>query len=150
VKPVLLAALSVLLLGGSKHVLASLLWDWSCTGPGVNASGNITTDDRPDAHGFYRIIGITGTANGEMITGLQATGTAIPGNSGSPVDNLIALSEPHLTSHGFGFAVSNGEFHNPFFEKDYLDYISIPPYVDGAGAEPAIHFVAALAPGRVR
>jgi hypothetical protein len=150
VKPVLLAALSVLLFGGSKHVLASLLWDWSCTGPEVNASGILTTDDRPDAHGFYRIIGITGTANGEMITGLQATGTAIPGNSGFPVDNLIALSEPHLTSHGFGFGVSNGEFQNPFFEKDYLDYISIPPYADGAGAEPAIHFAAALAPGQVR
>jgi hypothetical protein len=150
VKSLLLAALSVMLLGGSKHVLASLLWDWSYTGPGVNASGNLTTDDKPDAHGFHRIIGITGTANGGIITGLQETGTAIPGNSGFPVDNLVALSEPHLTSHGFGFAVSNDEFHNPFFDKDYLDYISIPPYVDGSGAEPAIHFTAALVPGRVR
>jgi hypothetical protein len=148
-KPVLLAALSVLLLGGSKYALASLLWDWSYSGPGVNASGNLTTDDRPDAHDFRRIIAITGTVNGEIITGLQAIGTAIPGNSRFPVDNLIALAEPHITSHGFGFAVSNGEFHNPFFEKEYLDYISMPPYVDGAGAEPAIHFTAALAPGRV-
>jgi hypothetical protein len=150
VKPVLLAALSALLLGGSNHVLASLLWDWSYTGPGVNASGNLTTDDRPDAHGFYRIIGITGTVNGGIITGLQATGTAIPGNSGFSVDNLVAMAGPQLTPHGFGFAVSNGEFHNPFFDKDYLDYISVPPYVDGAGAEPAIHFTAAIAPGRER
>ncbi|HXA24792.1 MAG TPA: hypothetical protein VNW90_21100 [Acetobacteraceae bacterium] len=149
-KPVLLAALSVLLLGGSKHALASLLWDWSCTGRGVNASGNLTTDDMPDDHGFYRIVGIAGTVNGGTTTRLQATGTAVPGNSGFPVDNLVALSGPQLTSHGFGFAVSNGEYHNPFFDKDYLDYISIPPYVDGAGAEPAVHFTAALVPGRVR
>jgi hypothetical protein len=150
VKPVLLAALSVLLLGGSRQTRASLLWDWSCSGPGVNASGSFTTDDMPGADGFYRIIGITGTANGGMITGLQATGMAIPGNSGFPVDNLVRSPGPHLTMHGFGFAVSNGEYHNPFFDKNYLDYISLPPYVDGAGAEPAIHFTAARKPSHMR
>ena len=56
----------------------------SCTGPGVNASGNITTDDRPDAHGFYRIIGITGTANGEMITGFRQQAQLFPGIRDSP------------------------------------------------------------------
>jgi hypothetical protein len=150
VKPVFLAALLVLLLGGSKQTWASLLWDWSYSGPGVYASGTFTTDDRPGADGFYRIIGITGTANGGMITGLQATGTAIPGNSGFLVDNLVRSRGPHLTMHGFGFAVSNGEYHNPFFDKNYLDYNSLPPYIDGAGAEPAIHFTAALEPTHMR
>ena len=132
-KPILVAALSLLLLGGSKQAGASLLWEWNYTGPGVSASGIFTTDDKPDTDGFYHIIDITGTADGGRITGLQAAGTAIPGNSGFPVDNLVTPTEPQLTMHGFGFLVSNGNYHNPFFDKNYLDYISLPPYVDGAG-----------------
>jgi hypothetical protein len=144
VKPILVIALSVLLLGASKQVCASLLWDWSYTGAGVTASGTLRTDTTPDASGFYQIAGITGTANGGTITGLQATGTAIPGNSGFVVDNLISSTGQQLTTHGIGFSVSNGEYHNPFYQGGYLDYISIPPYTDGAGAEPAIHFIAAV------
>jgi hypothetical protein len=125
---------------------SSLLWEWNYTGPAVSASGTFTTDDKPDADGFYHIIGITGTADGGRITGLQAAGTAIPGNSGFPVDNLVAPTEPQLTMHGFGFLVSNGDYHNPFFNKNYLDYISLPPYVDGGGTEPVIHFMAAPVP----
>lgn len=147
-KPILVAALSLLLLGGSKQAGASLLWEWNYTGPGVSASGIFTTDDKPDTDGFYHIIDITGTADGGRITGLQAAGTAIPGNSGFPVDNLVTPTEPQLTMHGFGFLVSNGNYHNPFFNKNYLDYISLPPYVDGAGTEPAIHFMAAPVPVR--
>jgi hypothetical protein len=145
-KPISVAALSLLLLGWSKQAGSSLLWGWNYTGPAVSASGTFTTDDKPDADGFYHIIGITGTADGGRITGLQAAGTAIPGNSGFPVDNLVAPTEPQLTMHGFGFLVSNGDYHNPFFNKNYLDYISLPPYVDGGGTEPAIHFMAAPVP----
>ena len=104
----------------------------------------LTTDAAPDAHGFYQITGITGTANGGAITGLQTAGTAIPGNGGYAVDNLVGTTEPQLTMHGFGFSVSNGEYHNPFHATDYLDYISRPPYADGAGVEPAIRFTATL------
>jgi hypothetical protein len=144
VKLRLLAVLSVLLLDGGRQVWASLLWDWSYTGSGVNASGTFSTEDGPDADGFYRITGITGTVNEEAITGLQRTGTAIPGNSGYVVDNLISSATPQLTMHGFGFSVSNGDYHNPFFIGGYRDYMSVPPYIDGAGVEPAIDFKAAL------
>jgi hypothetical protein len=48
--------------------------------------------------------------------------------------------------HGIGFSVSSGEYHNPFYQGGYLDYLSIPPYTDGAGAEPAINFVATVVP----
>ena len=48
--------------------------------------------------------------------------------------------------HGIGFSVSNGEHHNPFYHGGYLDYISISPYTDGAGADPAIHFIATVVP----
>jgi hypothetical protein len=141
---VLLAVLSVLLLDGSRQASASLLWDWRYTGSGVIASGTLSTEDKPDPDGFYRIIGITGTVNESAITGLQKTDTAIPGNSGFVVDNLIGSTPPLLTTHGFGFSVSNGDYHNPFFIGGYRDYMSVPPYVDGAGGEPAIDFKAAL------
>jgi hypothetical protein len=123
-----------------------MLWHWSFNGTGVSAAGTFTTDDAPDAQGFYQITGITGTANGGTITGLQATGTAIPGNSGFPVDNLIRVAGPQLTTHGFGFAVSNSEFHNPFYLNNYRDYVAVPPYVDGTGAEPAVTFTATIMP----
>ena len=111
---------------------------------GVSASGTFTTDAKPDVDGFYQITSITGRANGGTITGLQAAGTAIPGNSGFIVDNLVGSTGPQLTMHGFGFSVSNGEYHNPFYSKDHhLDYISFSPYLDGAGVEPTIHFTAA-------
>ena len=145
-KPILIALLSMLLLGPGNRARASLLWQWNYSGTGVSASGTFATDDSPDVNGFYQITGIAGTANGGTITGLQSTGTAIPGNSGFPVDNLVRPTGPQLTTHGFGFAVSNGEFHNPFFSGNYLDYISTPPYVDGAGAEPSIRFTAVPAP----
>ena len=148
-RSILIAALSILLAGAGNHASASLLWHWNYNGTGVNASGTFTTDVSPDANGFYQIIGIIGTANGGTITGLQPTGTAIPGNSGFAVDNLVRPTGPQLTSHGFGFAVSNGEFHNPFWALhagDYLDYIATPPYVDGAGAEPTIRFTASPVP----
>src|SRR4051794_4829834 len=59
---------------------AALLWDWSYTGPGINVSGTFSTVDTPDSMGFFPITGITGTRNGETITGLHPVGTAIPGN----------------------------------------------------------------------
>jgi hypothetical protein len=145
-RPAIHAALSVLLICASKQVCASVLWDWSCTGAGVTASGTLRTDDTPDARGFYQITGMTGTANGGTITGLQAAGTAIPGNSGFTIDNLISSTMPQLTMHGFGFSVSNGEYHNPFYQGGYLDYVSVRPYTDGAGAEPKIQFMAKVVP----
>jgi hypothetical protein len=146
VKQIMVIALSVLLFGASKQVCASLLWDWSYTGAGVTASGTFRTDTTPDAGGLYQITGIAGTVNGGTITGLQAPGTAIPGNAGFVVDNLISSTGPQLTTHGIGFSVSNGEYHNPFYQGGYLDYISSPPYADGAGGEPKIHFMAAVVP----
>jgi len=142
VKPVCIAALTALLLSWGNQAWASLLWDWRYAGSGVSAHGTFTTDTTPDIHGFYRIIEITGDANGGTITQLQATDTAVPGNAGYPVDNLVSQTAPQLTKHGFGFLVSNGEYHNPFYNGHHLDYISLPPYVDGAGGEPMIHFTA--------
>jgi hypothetical protein len=144
-KRVTFFVLSIALIAGSNRAW-SLSWQWNIAGAGVNASGTFTTDDRPDAQGFYRITTIAGNANGGTITALQPAGTAIPGNAGYPVDNLVSMNGAQLTTHGFGFAVSNGEYHNPFRTSGYLDYISTPPYADGAGKEPAIRFTATVAP----
>lgn len=133
------------MLGASHPASAARFWHWSYSGENVTASGSFTTDDTADGEGFYRITGITGTANGSEITGLQAAGTAIPGNAGYAVDNLIRAAAPQLTSHGFGFAVTNGDHHNPFYLNDYRDYVSRPPHHDGAGTEPTVRFTAAPA-----
>jgi hypothetical protein len=138
--------LLVSLLGSSHPASTALLWHWSYSGAGVSASGTFTTDEAPDTQGFHRITGIAGTANGGTITGLQPTGTAIPGNAGYPVDNLIRRTSPQLTGYGFGFSVSNGEYHNPFYLEEYRDYVSRPPHHDGGGDEPAVRFTATPAP----
>jgi hypothetical protein len=103
---------------------ALLLWNWSYNGTGVSASGTFTTNDAPDAAGFYQIVGITGTDNGATITGLQPTGTPIPGNEPYTVDNLVSAVEPRLTEHGFGFSLANGDYGNPFYKgSSYYEYL---------------------------
>ena len=74
-----LIVLGVMIAGTTELADASLLWNWSYSGPGISAQGTFTTVDTPDGLGFYLITGITGVRNGETITGLQTVGTAIPG-----------------------------------------------------------------------
>src|SRR5207244_6714093 len=94
---------ATILLTQGQPARALLVWNWSYDGAGVSASGTFTTNNAPDGAGFYQIVGVTGTNNGVTITGLQPTGTAIPGNEPYSVDNLVSAAEPHLTTHGFGF-----------------------------------------------
>jgi hypothetical protein len=139
-----LATLAALMIV-STPASAQLLWCWSFTGNGVSAAGSIANDKDADGEGYYRIIRITGTANSATITALQPTGTAIPGNAGFPVDNRFRPTAPQLTKPGFGFAASDGAYHNPFHIEQYRDYISRPPHADGKGAEPTIQFKAVAA-----
>jgi hypothetical protein len=126
---------------------ALVLWNWSYSGNGVSASGTFTTNDAPDGVGFYQIVGITGTDNGVTIIGLQPTSTSIPGNEPYAVDNLVSAAEPHLTTHGFGFSLANGNYANPFYNgSSYYEYLSVPPYVNGAGPERPVTFSAAIVP----
>ena len=124
---------------------ASFIWDWSYSGAGVVASGTFTTNDTPDGTGFYLITSITGTRNGQTITGLQPTGTSIPGNEPFAVDNLVSLNGPQLTHNGFGYAATGGNYANPFFADflspaRYLDFFSAPPFT----SELPISFSATL------
>jgi hypothetical protein len=112
---------------------ASKLWNWHYTASGIAAGGTFTTVDNPNADGGFLITNITGTRNGLTIMGLQRTGTSIPGNEPFVVDNLVFSGPgPQLTSHGFGFSISNGDFSNPFFADflptpGYLEFLSLPP-----------------------
>jgi hypothetical protein len=140
-----LLAVGVTLLGDAAQ--ASTMWKWSYQGEGVAASGAFTTRDAPDADGFYEITGITGEANGVAITGLQPPGTSVPGNNGYPVDNLVRADVPRLTVHGFGYALANGTYANPFYgahfaKPDYYAFYSDP--VNGRTSEPSVAFTAAI------
>ena len=113
---------------------ASILWDWNYSTSGIVAGGTFTTVDTPDANGGYLITAITGTRNAETIIGLQPTGTPIPGNEPFDVDNLIfAGPAPQLTKNGFGFALSDGSYANPF----YADFLPTPAYLEFFSDPPA-------------
>jgi len=125
---------------------ASILWDWNYSTAGIVAGGTFTTVDTPDANGGYLITTITGTRNAETIIGLQPTGTPIPGNEPFDVDNLIFGGPgPQLTKNGFGFALSDGSYSNPFYADflptpAYLEFFSDPP----SSTELTVQFSAAL------
>jgi len=123
----LIISLVIWIAGALPASAASILWDWSFTAQGITASGTFTTNDTPDASGGYLITAITGTRNGKAITGLQPTGTPIPGNEPYDVDNLVFLApNPQLTKAGFGFSLADGTYSNPF----YADFLSPPIYLE--------------------
>lgn len=106
---------------------ASTIWDWSYTGAGITANGTFTTLSTPEASGGYLITAVSGTRNGQRITGLQPPGTWIPGNEPYAVDDLVfAGPGPQLTHYGFGFAISGGTYSNPF----YADFLPSPEYLE--------------------
>lgn len=116
---------------------ASLLWNWSYFGQGITAFGTFNTTDVADGQGFYEILSIAGTRNGETITGLQPTGNPIPGNEPFAVDNLVRLTGSQLTGDGFGYQTASGSYASPFFANflatpGYLEVHSVAPFVPGA------------------
>jgi hypothetical protein len=127
---------------------ASTLWSWNYSGAGITASGILTTLDSPDAQGGYLITAITGVRNAQTITALQPTGTWIPGNEPYAVDNLVfAGPGPQLTKAGFGFALADGAYSNPFYADflptpGYLEFYSMPD--SDSSTELAVAFSATL------
>ncbi len=138
-----------LLIGVALALPAEALeWRWSYQGEGVSASGALTTKDKPNADGFYEITGIKGEANGVAITALQAPGTSIPGNDGYPVDNLVRTEAPQLSLHGFGYALADGTYANPFYGARFVPPSVYAFFSDPARrktSEPAVTFTATIA-----
>ncbi len=120
----------------STQAALALTFRWSYSAPGIAASGTLTTEDSPDEAGFFLVTDITGTRNGETITGLVETGTSVPGNEPFEVDNLISLHSEQLTIHGIGYGISDGSFVNIFFTDSleppgYYEFFSAPPIMPG-------------------
>jgi hypothetical protein len=143
----------LVIVGGASvtvaQATASLNWTWNYSAAGVVANGTFTTGDNRDAAGFFLITSISGMRNGDPITGLQQTGTAIPGNEPFAVDNLVRPDGPQLTHNGFGYAIAGGTYANPFFADfaspaGYLEFFSAPPFTAPANMELPIVFAATL------
>jgi hypothetical protein len=134
----------------------ALLWAWSYRGEDIFAHGTLKTTDTADADGFYLITAIAGERNGETIIGLQPAGTAIPGNEPFAVDNLIRAEDHQLTGNGFGYALDDGTYANPFFAdflspETYLEFFSASPFGPGIGTEDSevpVDFAARELPSR--
>ena len=127
----------------------ALEWRWSYQGEGVTASGSFTTKDAPNADGSYEITGIKGEMDGVAITGLQPPGTSIPGNDGYPVDGLVRTEAPQLSLHGFGYALADGTYANPFYGDHFVPpgvyaFFSDPP--NRRTSEPLVKFTATIVP----
>ena len=130
--------LTLTLAAAQVPVHAALVWNWGYDGAGVTASGTFTTNDAPNASGYFTILNITGQRNGVVITGLQDAGTSIPGNEPFAVDNLLGETGPLLSVNGFGFSMANGTYANPFYAEflpGYLEFFSAAPFVGGSGLE---------------
>ena len=126
-------------------------WRWSLSGEGVSASGTLTTTDAPNDKGFVQITSIAGSRNGIVVTGLQPAGTAVPGNDGYPVDDLLRVRGSQLTGQGFGFALANGTYSNPYYADfqsppAYYEFFSFPPSNAAGHTERPVVFFAAPVP----
>lgn len=139
-------AVAVAALVPSAQVQAAT-WSWDYNAAGIAAAGTFTTTDTPDSDGFYTITAIGGLRNGVVITGLEAAGSAIPGNDPYAVDNLVSIAGAPLTWNGFGYALADGSWANAFSDGSTAwEYLSVPPYPEGAGQEVAVAFSAAPVP----
>lgn len=121
----LLASVVVMVLVSPLPAQAALLWNWSFTGTGVAAAGTFGTSDTPNNDGFYQITDISGFRNGVTIASIQPVGSAIPGNEGFPVDDLVNAAGL-LTKNGFGFQTVDGNYSNPFF----ADFLATPGFLE--------------------
>jgi hypothetical protein len=142
-------ALSLLIASACALPAGASEWRWAYQGDGVTASGTFTTKDAPDADGFYEITGIKGEANGVAITGLQPAGTSIPGNDGYPVDSLVRTEAPQLSLHGFGYALADGTYANPFYGARFVPpgvYAFFSDPANRKTSEPLVKFEATKAP----
>jgi hypothetical protein len=148
-----LLACGLVATGGPGDAGTPLLWDWSYSGAGISASGTFTTGDTASAAGRFLITGISGSRNGVAIVGLQPTGTAIPGNAPYAVDNQVGADTPQLSGAGFGFALADGTFANPFFADDrspktFLEFFSAAGAPGRDNSERPIGFNASVSQRR--
>ena len=119
------------------------------SGRGGYGVGFLHHPDTSNADGFYVITGIKGEMNGVAITGLQPAGTSIPGNDGYPVDGLVRTEAPQLSLHGFGYALADGTYANPFYGDHFVPpgvYAFFSDPAHKKTSEPLVKFTATIVP----
>lgn len=114
--------LTVLMSGTAAHAET---WAFSYTGTGITASGTFTTAGA--ALVPEDILSITGTRNGQAITGLVPVDT----DPNFIYDNQFSITSPNFTEGGMLFSVAGGQPNTNiyFFETGYFEV-----YVDGLNA----------------
>jgi PEP-CTERM motif len=108
-------------------------WSFQYSGPGVSASGLLTTDDNFD--GSFDILAVTGQRNGDPILGLLGTavcGPTLPGNTTGFrgclfSDNLLFEVPPLLRTGGFNFDIG-GDKINVYYDGGVYRDLSLNAY----------------------
>jgi PEP-CTERM motif len=77
--------------------------NFSYTGDGVTASGTFTTD--APVGGVYTVTGITGTRNGQAITGIVGVGQF------EDNDNTLLLGSPYFSLSGIAFDIAGTDYN---------------------------------------
>ena len=85
----------------------------------MTGSGGLTTEDAADPDGFYEITGIAGEVNGVAITGLQPPDRD-PRQRGLSRRQPRQSEAPQLSMHGFGYALADGTYANPFYGDHFV------------------------------
>ncbi len=142
------AAIALVGACATPQAWADIVWNWSYSGTGIQASGTLTTEDAADADGFHLITAISGARNGDQITGLYPTGSAIPGNEPFALDNLIRFGpQGQITVHGFGFTTAAGGYANPFYADFFNPAIYMEVFTTAASYEELpVTFTASVVP----
>ena len=102
-----------------------LTWDWSWSG-NDNGNGMLTTN--PLSGGSYLITSMSGTWDGNAITGLLPLNTCC----GSPAnDNLLLAGSPQLDLGGLGFSIPGDEINLYSGDGSYYDLHANGSYFSG-------------------
>ena len=114
------------------------------------ASGAFTTKDAPNADGFYEITAHQGRDERcRHHPNSSLPGTSIPGNDGYPVDGLVRPEAPYLSLHGFGYALADGTYDNPFYGDHFVPpgvYAFFSDPKNKKTSEPLVKFTATIVP----
>jgi PEP-CTERM motif len=135
-KKVLLA--TILACSGWGVAQAQQVWAWSYSGTGVTASGTLTTAG--NALSFEDVLAVSGTRNGEAITGLVPVGD----DPDFLYDNQFTATAPHFTDGGLLFSFGGGlpNINLYYFGGEYVDL-----YIDGlTPIETAVSFSVTAVP----
>jgi hypothetical protein len=96
-----------------------LLWEFSYKGPGVKATGQITTRGEVSPDGTYEIVAVTGKRNRREIVTLEPPGELRTMYGLLFSDNRLWVQSPHFTQGGFSFRDGHARLFNVCYTGPY-------------------------------